>query len=75
MEQQPGESYSGENDKATENSDASSENWFPSPEIYSPEISTEKWIELLKILTFFQIISCRFGKDCVTMGEKLPVKS
>lgn len=48
MKQQSGESYSGENDKATENSDASSENWFPSPEIYSSEISTEKWIELLK---------------------------
>ncbi|MCZ0860414.1 AAA family ATPase [Methanocorpusculum sp. MG] len=48
MEQQPGESSSGENDTVTENSDVSSENWFPSPEIYSPEISTEKWIELLK---------------------------
>ncbi|HJK77421.1 MAG TPA: AAA family ATPase [Methanocorpusculum sp.] len=34
--------------KVTQTFDISPNDWFPAPEIYSPEISTEKWIELLK---------------------------
>ena len=42
METQHGEQDSGINSEDT------TDIWFPSPEIYSPEISTEKWLELLK---------------------------
>lgn len=48
MEQQAGELHNEENGKVTEESETSSKSWFPSPDLYTPRISTEKWIELLK---------------------------